>query len=129
MTNEIIKGKIIKIINSYTVLVNVGYFQGVKKDMKFIIYSEGEEIIDPDTKESLGKIENVKARVAPLHIQENFSIMETYEKEFGGLRNLIYDPEYAKKQKPLPLPKDMDNLNISTDKYVKIGDLVRQDLS
>lgn len=129
MINEIIRGKIIKIINSYTVLANVGYSQGVKKDMKFIIYSEGEEIIDPDTKKSLGKVEIVKARIEPLHIQENFSTMETYEREPDRIRKLFLDTEHAERQKPLPLPKDMNIVDISSDKYVKIGDLIRQDLS
>ena len=130
MTEDVIKGKVIKIVNKYQVLVNVGYSHGVKKDMKFIIYSEGQEIKDPDTKKSLGKVEILKSRIEPTHIQEKFSTMETYEKEVTSLaRAMIFSRDVAETQKPLPLPYETEDDIFEQDKYIRVGDLVRQDLA
>jgi len=86
MSIDLIKGKVVKIINEYQVIVDAGYEDGVTKDMNFIIYQEGEEIKDPDTKKSLGKLEHVKARIKPIHIQNKFSTMETTEKEISKIQ-------------------------------------------
>jgi hypothetical protein len=66
-------GKVIKILDSYRVVINLGKDK-VQKGQKFIIYDEGEEITDPDTKTSLGKIEILKAKVEIEHVQDKFSI-------------------------------------------------------
>lgn len=126
---EIIKGKVAKILNNYRVVVNVGYDNGVKKDMKFIIYSEGETIRDPDTNQELSKVEFVKARIEPIHIQEKITIMETYEKEVSKLSALFGNGSAIERQKPFitntTFKAKSDNVNM----IVIVGDLVRQDLS
>lgn len=66
-------GKVIKILDSYRVVINLGKDK-VQKGQKFIIYDEGEEVTDPDTKTSLGKIEILKAKVEIEHVQDKFSI-------------------------------------------------------
>ena len=58
-----IEGKIAEIIDTATVVINRGYKDGVEEGMRFIIYEPGNEIEDPDTGESLGTFENVKAKV------------------------------------------------------------------
>ena len=55
-----IKGRIIKILNQYKVVVDIGADSGIRKDMDFIIYSEGETVKDPDSNEVLGKLENIR---------------------------------------------------------------------
>ena len=127
MVEDVINGKITKIVSQYQVIVNAGYSDGVKKDMKFIIYDKGEEIIDPDTKKSLGKVEIVKARIEPIHIQENFTTMETYEQETTSIRKMLLSSQHAYRQKPLPLSYEPSGK--SSIRAVQIGDLVRQDLS
>lgn len=126
---EIIKGKVVKILNNYQIIADVGYADGVKKDMNFIIYTEGEEILDPDTKKPLGKIEHLKARIEPLHIQEKITIMETYEKEISKIM-AAFRPSGAaiERQKPFITAesfKGKDDVNL----IVKVGDQIRQDLS
>lgn len=121
-----LKGKIIKILDDKRVIVNLGYKDDVKKDMRFIIYTEGEEIIDPESKKSLGKREIVKHRIKAIHIQENFSIMEsdvwvktTFDKLLGpGLKT----------QKDLLLKENVKKIE-EVDLAIKVGDLVRQDVS
>ena len=70
---EPIEGKIAKIIDDHTIVLNVGTRDGTKEGMIFVIYDPGDEVIDPDTGESLGKWEMVKGRVVISHVQERIS--------------------------------------------------------
>jgi len=79
MEKDSIHGKVVKIICNSMLVINVGSEHGVTKGMKFIIYNQGDEIIDPDTQKALGKIELVKAQVEVIHIQEKMSLAATPE--------------------------------------------------
>ena len=68
-----VKGKIAKIIDESTVILNVGAKDGVTSGMRFVIYEEGEEVQDPDTGDSLGAWEVVKGEVAAKHVQERIN--------------------------------------------------------
>jgi hypothetical protein len=68
--DKIINGKVAAIIDDTTLVLNVGYRQGVREGMVFVIFAEHGEIADPETGEGLGKWEMVKARVAVTHVQE-----------------------------------------------------------
>ncbi len=68
-----IMGRIVRIIDPTTLIINRGTNHGVKNGMTFIIFEEGEEVIDPDTGESLGKYELVKGIVEVTNAQENMS--------------------------------------------------------
>ncbi|MDD4111181.1 MAG: hypothetical protein PHS54_06540 [Clostridia bacterium] len=74
-------GKIAKIQDKYRVIINKGASDGVTKNMKFYVYEEGEEIIDPDTKEIIENEEIVKAYLKVIHIQEKIAILESDETE------------------------------------------------
>ncbi|NQE04351.1 hypothetical protein C5S32_00635 [ANME-1 cluster archaeon GoMg1] len=67
-----IEGKVAEIVDEYTVVINRGQEHGVEEDMRFVIYEPGEEIKDPETDESLGKFEYVKAKVEVVNVQEKF---------------------------------------------------------
>ena len=71
-----IEGKISKILDEYNVVINKGINDGVTEKMPFVIYSisPSDEIKDPDTQESLGKLELVKGYVTAVHIQERVTI-------------------------------------------------------
>jgi len=69
MTDSI-RGKVAAIIDDTTLVLNVGSTQGVCEGMVFAIVSEHQEIVDPDTGESLGSWEVPKARVVVTHLQE-----------------------------------------------------------
>ena len=81
----ILKGEIVRRLDDCRVIVNLGYAAGVKKDMEFVVYEEKEEVFDPSG-ESLGRLEFVKARIKPVHIQENMSVMECSP---NGLRSKL----------------------------------------
>lgn len=119
-----IKGKIIKILDNKRVIINLGYNDWIEKDMKFIIYDEGEEIIDPESNISLGKREIVKHKIKAIHIQENFSIMVSDVWGRSMIDKLMNTG--IKTQKPFLLK---DDANKKINLHIKVGDFVRQDVS
>lgn len=50
----------------------------VKEGMKFIIYEEGDLILDPETRAPLEKLELVKGRIEITNVQEKISIGESF---------------------------------------------------
>ncbi|MFH1567180.1 MAG: FlgT C-terminal domain-containing protein [Gemmatimonadota bacterium] len=68
--SESIAGKVAAIIDDTTLVLNVGSREGVRQGMVFAVVSAHQAIADPDTGESLGDWEAVKARVVVSHVQE-----------------------------------------------------------
>jgi hypothetical protein len=69
--------KVVKVINETTVVIGAGKEQGVQEGMEFILFEVGEEIFDPETNESLGKLEIVKGHVFVTNVQERLSVAQT----------------------------------------------------
>lgn len=65
-----IEGKVAAIIDDTTLVLNVGSEQGVEEGMAFAIFAAHGEIEDPDSGQSLGRWEAVKARVVATHVQD-----------------------------------------------------------
>jgi hypothetical protein len=121
---EPLTGKVLKILDSYRVVVDIGYNKGITKDMKFIIYELGEEIHDPDTNEIIDRLEIIKHHIKVIQIQEKFSVMKSDEwDDFamlgGGFKQLI----------PLSTEKEPPKSSEKEYKKIKVGDLVREELS
>jgi len=74
-----IKGKVARILNEFQLVLNVGGKQGVKQGMAFIVYEEGDEIKDPDSGESLGKMEIVKGEMVASHVQDALCVVQSKE--------------------------------------------------
>lgn len=72
-----IKGKIAKIVDETTFLLNVGAQDGVRNGMRFVVFDEGDEVSDPDTGESLGVWEIVKGELIVTNAQERLSMAQT----------------------------------------------------
>lgn len=122
---EGIEGKVAEVIDIYTVVINRGNEHGVEEDMRFVIYELGEEIKDPDTDESLGKFEYVKAKVRVTNVNEKFSTATTCEADTSpalmGLRGLL-----GQQCQILPLDKEMKEKMPNYNPTVNIRDLVKQ---
>ena len=125
-----IEGKVAKIIDVYTVVINRGSEHGVEEDMRFVIYEPGDEIKDPDTDKSLGKFEHVKAKVEVTNVSEKFSTAKTYETHtmtMPALQEAIVRVTGQTMRNELPLDEEMRaGLPKRQRTLVKIGDLVRQ---
>jgi hypothetical protein len=65
------------VISARRVVINKGASDGIKHSQRFIIYQvSAEEIIDPITKESLGRLETYKGAGKVVHIQERMSVLD-----------------------------------------------------
>ena len=70
-----LEGKIAKILGNNEVVINRGRSQGVRQGMLFEIFAaEGEEVWDPDTGETLGTVEDVKARAEVTEVKDRLAI-------------------------------------------------------
>jgi hypothetical protein len=49
-----IRGEIAEIIDEYTVVLNIGHNDGVRKGMKFVVYAETGHVTDPHSGKDLG---------------------------------------------------------------------------
>lgn len=79
---EKIEGKVAKILDEYSIVINIGRNNGVVNGMVFAVFVQSdEEVKDPDSGEALGKLENIKEHVFVAHVQDKFSTCVAGEKE------------------------------------------------
>lgn len=72
--------KVVSVIDDYKVALNAGSDQGIKVGQRYMIYTlSTEEIIDPDTKESLGFLEIVKGTGKVTNVQDKLCTIESTE--------------------------------------------------
>lgn len=69
--------KVASVEGPIRVVLNAGSDDGVRHNMTFVLFSVGDEILDPDTGESLGGLEKVKGTVEVIHVQEKMCIAES----------------------------------------------------
>jgi len=137
MSGKELRGKVVKLLTSREVVINLGEKDGVKKGMIFAVLDpNGIDIVDPDTGESLGSIERVKVKLKITQVGERISVASTYRKRkvnIGGtgfdfssmLRSLDAPPQYVYKYETLKT-KDKPWEEIKEeDSYVKVGDPVK----
>ncbi len=67
--------RVAKIIETDKIVINKGAIDGIEEGMRFLVYEEGDEILDPVTKKSLGKLENPKGTFKVIHLQEKITIL------------------------------------------------------
>lgn len=65
--------KVAQVVNKYTAVINRGRDHGVRIGSKFLIYGIGDEIMDPETSESLGNLELVRGIGSATHVQDKMS--------------------------------------------------------
>lgn len=75
MTQTTTAGQIIKILDDQRLIANRGSVDGWARGDLLVIYEEGEEIKDPTSGASFGKLELVKAEVEAVHVQERLSVL------------------------------------------------------
>ena len=84
-----VEGKVAKILGNNEIVVNRGRQEGVRAGMLFEIFApEGEEVWDPDTGETLGTVEDVKARAEVTEVKDRLSVarlQNTAASPFGAV--------------------------------------------
>lgn len=82
MSERIVQGRIIRILDPETVIVNLGSKDGIRDSSIFSILGKPENVIDPVNDAVLGRVTLVKAKVKASRIYENFSIAVSRWGEF-----------------------------------------------
>jgi hypothetical protein len=69
---------VVKVIDEYTVVINRGADHGITKGDAFLIYFiEPEELIDPDTGDSLGQLEIIRGTASATHVQAKMATIKS----------------------------------------------------
>lgn len=118
--------KIVKIISEYKVVINVGSNSFVKEGDTFEVFEPGAEVFDPDTKESLGTLDYVKAK---LRVTDVFPKMSVCENREGTVEKSLFANLTWTVTEQVPL--DVQATDISggyegVSQKIKVGDLVRK---
>lgn len=85
MSDEELKktlAKIAKVVDPFTVVINIGSIHGIEDGQKFLIFGESdEEIKDPDTGEILGNIPIPKGEGVAVLVDEKMTTIKSIERE------------------------------------------------
>lgn len=80
MVKEFLRGKVAAILDEQRLVINVGMERGVSVGDRFIIFENGQDIHDPMSQQSLGRLELVKAQVEAVHVQEKMTLVMPVKK-------------------------------------------------
>lgn len=116
--------KVIKIISDTEILINAGANAKIQKGDSLDIFVTGQEIFDPDTNESLGTLDTVKATVEAFVVYPKMCLCR---KTVQRTEN-IFAPTFTKQvtvKKRLKVDASEISGGLSDDLTIHIGDLVR----
>jgi hypothetical protein len=130
---EIIKGKIVKIIDSRTIVIDRGWKHGVKESTVFEIYQIGDVLRDPDTGEVLDTLDFIKGKVMASTVYENITRCKTLNKHkvsntLASFGSAVIASGLLDVAVPIDLdvePTQITGIESTFDKVVKLGDPVR----
>lgn len=71
-TNHVFR--VVKIISDTEIVINAGTADGVDRSTQFEIFVPGKPIIDPETKETLGNLDLIKARLKAKDVFERMCV-------------------------------------------------------
>ena len=75
-----VEGKVAKIMGKGEIVINRGRANGVRQGMVFEVFTpEGEEVWDPDTGETLGTVEDVKAKAEVTEVKERLAVARLFD--------------------------------------------------
>lgn len=135
----VIRGRIIRIVDDHTALVNLGRVDGIVLESIFRVIGESEEIIDPITDEKLGSIDVVKAKLKASQVHERFTVATsrwtTYSvslKPFMGIGEAItsmLNTESESHGENLHVdPKEIRPWKAHAEQTIRVGDEVEVEI-
>lgn len=69
---------VVKVISDYTLTINRGWDHNIKTGDRFLVYAiDPEELIDPETGESLGHLEIIRGTGVATHVQQKMTTIES----------------------------------------------------
>lgn len=122
--------KVIKIIDDFNIVINGGKEDSLKVGDNLEVFTEGEILKDPDTGDTLGKLDLIKAKIKVKDLFEKFSVCTNAE-EGVTIMSQISTASNSHKFRPGKLnvqQSEITGYGSSATKAIKIGDLVRKSL-
>ena len=112
---------IVKIIDSYSVVINKGIEDGIKQEDKFVIFKYLEEITDPTTNKSLGRLKLKKGTATIEDIQDKMSIITS-----DNYKNVTHKrtPSYQIAMMFTDIEETNERTKMPFERDVEIGDSV-----
>lgn len=120
--------KVIKIISDTEILINAGANFKLKVGDSLDILTIGEEIVDPDTKQSLGTLDTIKSTVEIVTVYPKMALCQKIEYGTKTMVEVISNTMNVKKVKRLEIDPSEISGGLSSDLTIHIGDLVRKSL-
>jgi|ETN02SMinimDraft_2_1059926.scaffolds.fasta_scaffold108439_1 hypothetical protein len=126
-------GRIVKIVDENTIVINVGSSSEVTTGMVFVVIQESSEIMDPETDESLGRWEMVKAHLVAAHVQEKMTTLVPISDGVSSDSSAVLSDLMSRDSRGEPiggrrvaLPVDRSQVSgrPSSD-VIRVGDIVR----
>lgn len=77
MASKKIKGRIIRILDNKSVVINLGREHGIGDENMFFILGEPEPVVDPVSREVLGSVMVTKGKVRSSQVFDKFTIATT----------------------------------------------------
>ena len=109
--------KIIRIIDDRTVIINGGSENDIFTNDIFQIYELGDKIVDPETNEELGFLEQIKDTIIAVNVMEKMTIC-TKKPEKIGLEDFYSDLMYVEQNEITG--------GLKSDNPIKVGDKVKK---
>ncbi|MGG3802521.1 FlgT C-terminal domain-containing protein [Metabacillus fastidiosus] len=112
---NVFPAKVVAVLDyeGYRLVINRGTEHGVKIGQRFLVYNVGQELFDPDTRESLGKIEEVKGKGQVTHVQEKMATIESdqirNERTIRKTGHSVLKPIGSEEEIIKPLRKPFEN--------------------
>lgn len=127
-----IQGKIIRILDTRTVIINLGKNHGIRDSSIFSILGSPEPVIDPFAQEELGLVSVVKAKVKAVQLHDRFTIASTkwYSTYFKATANIgaqlgtLFDTEMVDEGELRVNSTDVKPWKAKSETPVSVGDIV-----
>jgi hypothetical protein len=118
------KGKVVRIVSDRQIALNVGKEHGVAHGMRFAIFAPSDQIVDPESGESLGEYRQHKATVTVTAVGDKFSLVGPIRRN-PLLHNLLSGMSEGSVSGPDPvLPIDRAQVEpFPTGTEIRIGDV------
>lgn len=119
--------QVIKIIDDQLIVINAGSDDGITADDIFEIYEAGMEIIDPISKENLGFMDLIKAKIEIAELYPKMALCQNEEILTSSVLTPIDNFMTRKQRKSLNInPLDISGGFEDSDRIISVGDFVRK---
>lgn len=122
--------RVVKIVDPYRIVINVGSEHGLTISDKVAVYAEGQPVVDPETKQVLGTLDRIKAYLNVEFVYDKMSLCINAKTKlstsWASLATAALDLTGDRAREPMDVdPKAITGGWETGDTTIRIGDPVR----